>query len=372
MSIKSRLKKTTIFKIYVGIRKVRKIVHSQTFFPQYERKNIVTRYYDNYKWLIKYKRHNPSYNLYGLDVKDFRNCDDYMDIKYVKKDRLKKHHEDELLAQHRKENMTIRYSILADNKHIFYSYMDNICPNYIPKTFFVFQGEKILSPLNFDVEWDTLNAIYELKDGKYICKATMGAFGASVTMIEKNEGRITINKGKISLESWLESTQNEPYLIQEYINQHNEINKIYPDAVNTIRIISTRWNEDTHILAAMLRLGIKGQIVDNASEGGTFVGINTDDGSLMEYGYYYEKQRERKHPDTGFEYNGFVVPYWKETVNLIKRLHPIIFGLSTIGWDIAITETGPVIVEINWNYSIKGIQIACGGLKKRWDELKEK
>lgn len=372
MSIKRVLKKTVLYKIYVGVVKTRKIVNSPTYFPQYERKNKLVRYYDCYKWLIKYKRHNPSYNLYGLDVKDFRSCDDYVDIKYVKKDRLKMHHEDDPLAQHRKENMTIRYSLLADNKHVFYSYMENICPEYVPKTYFVFQGENVLSPLSLGKEKGTKDAILALEDGKYICKATMGAFGASITIVEKKCEEIILNGGKLTYEEWVNDTTAEPYLLQEYIKQHEEISKINPTTVNTLRIISTRWNDKTNILAAMIRAGVDNQIVDNASGGGTFIGIDVDQGTLMEYGYYYEKEREKKHPDTGVVYKDLKIPYWEESIELIKTLHPIIFGFATIGWDIAITEDGPKIVEINWNYSIKGIQIACGGLKKRWDELQDK
>ncbi len=62
--------------------------------------------------------------------------------------------------------------------------------------------------------------------------------------------------------------------------EHEEINKINTNTVNTLRVITTRWNEDTHILAAMIRIGVEGQIVDNASDGGTFVGINIDKGTL--------------------------------------------------------------------------------------------
>ena len=370
--IKLILKKTILYKPIVGVIKTRRIVNSETYFPQYERKNKLWRYYDCYKWMFKYKRHNPSYNLYGLDVKNFRNCDDYVDIKYIKKDRMKEHHEDDPLTQHRKENMTIRYSLLADNKHVFYSYMEDICPEFIPKTHFVFQGEYVLAPLDVKKQQLTKDALAALKEGRYICKATIGAFGESVAIVDKIGNEILINNGEILFDDWLEETKSEPYLLQEYIIQHEEINKINPHTVNTLRVITTRWNEDTYILASMIRVGIEGQIVDNASDGGTFVGIDIDKGTLMEYGYYYKKPRETQHPDTGFVYKDAKVPYWEETIELVKKLHPIIFGFSTIGWDIAITENGPKIVEINWNYSIKGIQIACGGLKKRWDELKEK
>lgn len=372
MDIKKTIKKSKVYKIYASIVKTRRVVNSPTYFPEYERKNIIHRYYDCYKWLIKYKRYNASYNLYGLDVKNFRSCDDYVDIKYIKKDRFKQHHEDDALTRHRKENITIRYSLLADNKHVFYSYMGSICPECIPKTYFVFQGNSVLAPLNMQSLQSAKAAILSLVDGKYVCKATIGAFGKSIAVLDKCGKTVSVNKGELSFDEWLEETVDEPYLLQEYILQHDAINRVNPNTVNTIRVISTRWNEDTHILAAMLRTGVEDQIVDNASGGGTFIGINIDEGTLMEYGYYYKKSRETCHPDTGFVYQGAKIPYWNETVELITKLHPIIFGLSTIGWDIAITETGPKIVEINWNYSIKGIQIACGGLKKRWEKLKNK
>lgn len=95
--------------MYVAIVKINRIVNSPTFFPEYQRKSKLERYIDNYKWLFTYKRHNPSYNLYGLDVRDFRNQDDYVDIKYIKRDRLSPHHQDDMVVQHRKENLTLRY-----------------------------------------------------------------------------------------------------------------------------------------------------------------------------------------------------------------------------------------------------------------------
>ena len=123
----------------------------------------------------------------------------------------------------------------------------------------------------------------------------------------------------------------------------------------------------------MIRVGAtKGQVVDNADAGGTFVAINIKNGKLDKYGYFYNKPRNTSHPVTGLVYENYQIPYWKETIELIKNLHPIIFGFATIGWDIVITETGPVIVEINWNYSLKGIQVCNGGLKPKWEELKYK
>lgn len=368
-----KIKRTFLYKkVYLSIKKIHRVVNAPSFFPEYERKTKLTRYIENYKWLFRFGRYNPSYNLFGLDVKGLRNYDDYVDVKYIKKDRMKEHHQNHPLSKHRKENMTIRYSLLADNKHVFYSYIESMNKDLVPATYFVVQGEKVLKPLDLDNKITTSDCLNKLKNGKYICKATIGAFGDNIYVIEKKSSGIVINKGNVSYEEFMESISGEPYLIQEFIKQHPKINKLNPNSVNTLRIISTRWNEETHILASMIRLGVDNQIVDNASNGGTFVGINIDKGTLMEYGYYYDKPREKCHPNTKTVYKDFQIPYWDEAIKIIKKLHPIIFGISTIGWDIAITEKGPVIVEINWNYSVKGIQIASGGFWKKWEELKTK
>ena len=371
-TVKRILKKTLFYKGCIAVIKVRKIVNSPTYFSEYRRKSKLRRYYDNVIWLLEYRRHNPSYNLYGLDVKNFRNQNDYVDIKYIRKNRLAPHHEDEAVVKHRKENITIRYSLLADDKYVFYTYMNGILPGITPKLHFVFQGNKVISPIDKSEEVTTAQAFMGLKDGKYVSKAVIGAFGDSITVIEKSNDKIIFDNGTLDNDSYFEKTSGEPYLVQDFIYQHRAMSILNPTSVNTIRIISTRWNQKTCILAAMVRIGVDEQLVDNASSGGTFVGINVAEGTLMKYGYYYNKKREENHPVSGITYEGFRIPFWKESIALIKKIHPIIFGLSTIGWDIAITDEGPVIIEINWNYSIKGIQIACGGLKPKWEELKSK
>ena len=82
-------------------------------------------------------------------------------------------------------------------------------------------------------------------------------------------------------------------MVQDFIYQHRAMSILNPTSVNTIRIISTRWNQKTCILAAMVRIGVDEQLVDNASSGGTFVGINVAEGTLMKYGYYYNKKEKK-------------------------------------------------------------------------------
>ena len=163
-------------------------------------------------------------------------------------------------------------------------------------------------------------------------------------------------------------------MIQEYIFQHEKLNKFNSSSLNTIRIVTTRHNEDVHVLSAMLRIGVGGCVVDNLSSGGIGVGINSQTGKLKKYGCYYSKFNKKarlKHPVSKIKYEGYQLPCWQEVLKLVKDAHEIFYKLPTIGWDVAITRNGPIIIELNVEYSGVGLQAADGGIKEKWYKLKE-
>ena len=54
-----------------------------------------------------------------------------------------------------------------------------------------------------------------------------------------------------------------------------------------------------------------------------------------------------KHPISGTEIMGFKVPMFQDAVNLVKECAKVVPEVQYIGWDVAISENGPVIVEGN-------------------------
>lgn len=53
------------------------------------------------------------------------------------------------------------------------------------------------------------------------------------------------------------------------------------------------------------------------------------------------------HPDTGCSFIGFRVPCYKEAVDLCRRAARVRPGMRYVGWDVAVTPDGPVLVEGN-------------------------
>jgi hypothetical protein len=57
--------------------------------------------------------------------------------------------------------------------------------------------------------------------------------------------------------------------------------------------------------------------------------------------------RIANHPRTGLVFDGFRLPYWQEAIDLVKTAQRKFSMLPTLGWDIALTADGPIIIEAN-------------------------
>lgn len=156
------------------------------------------------------------------------------------------------------------------------------------------------------------------------------------------------------------------FIFQETIVQHPKINDIYSNSINTIRIHTYKnENNDVEIVSALMRVGHGGAIVDNGSSGGFFVSVDIDEWMLNGNGKTYLKSGAktfRYHPDSHKELNGFQLPFLGDTHKLVIGAAKL-FSEKFIGWDVALTEKGPVIVEANGGPHVIMLQMECGGIK---------
>lgn len=70
----------------------------------------------------------------------------------------------------------------------------------------------------------------------------------------------------------------ENFLIQKVVKQSEFFNKINPNSLNTIRVMTYRDGEEFYLLSTTLRVGVGNGIVDNFSSGGFAIGINKNTG----------------------------------------------------------------------------------------------
>ena len=155
-------------------------------------------------------------------------------------------------------------------------------------------------------------------------------------------------------------------LVETFALQHPRLNELSPSAVNTVRIF-TRLDEDDNciILGCRLRISVNSP-VDNLAAGNLAAPIDEAIGVVNGPGVYSDitKLSESVHPVTGIAIVGFQVPFWLETLAMVREasvLHP---ENRSIGWDIVITPEGPGLIEGNHDWCKLVWQIPVGtGLK---------
>lgn len=158
------------------------------------------------------------------------------------------------------------------------------------------------------------------------------------------------------------------FLFQETIRQHQSMKRLNPSSVNSIRI-DTFIDKDgiIHVISAYLRMSINNSHVDNISSGGVQVGIVFNTGKLKKEGFSIFTSNGVKiyytHPVTGVEFENFEIPFFNEAKNLVVQCAAYIPGLRLVGWDVAIGESGPIIIECNADYDMAGNDLSEGGYK---------
>lgn len=140
---------------------------------------------------------------------------------------------------------------------------------------------------------------------------------------------------------------NEPEgIVEEFIVQHPAISEIYPNAVNTIRVMSFLDNGKGKVLNAVMKFATYSN-VDNYYQGGLAVGVDVETGVLCTDGVDYQGNIYKLHPYSNKELKGFKIPFWKELVAMIEEAAKVHPEQPYIGWDVSITPKGPEIVEGN-------------------------
>lgn len=159
--------------------------------------------------------------------------------------------------------------------------------------------------------------------------------------IEKYE-YINDEESKIVYSSLLFKKQ---LLVEQCIKQHPDMNKLYNKSVNTLRMFTFYKDGQAYFLQAILKVG-NGGVVDNFSSGGMYTYVD-DEGTVYADAIDQMDNKYYKHPISNETIVGFKVPMFKEAVGMVKEAAKVVPEMGYIGWDVAISEDGPVLVEGN-------------------------
>ena len=252
------------------------------------------------------------------------------------------------------------YWPIFHDKLIFYHYIKSQLPT--PEVYgTIFEGKIFSGDLDFTHN-DILTVLKENK--RLVLKPLQGGEGRGIFFLSFSENGLYLQNnpvGEKDLKAKLRKLSG--YGIFKFYNQHESLAEIYPDSINTIRLLTLYdfEREKPFIFAAVLRLGWSGsKPFDNFNQGGLSSLIDLESGTLSSW-----KRRNASgnlitgsvHPDTGVKIEGATIPHWEEIKSNILRYLESDPIFNFVGWDILVTQTDFTIIEANHNPGTVSIQI---------------
>lgn len=348
-------------------RTLKQNLQEDSFFPDLERKSRFCRLWDNLWWYLRHGEINPYYNSYGFDVKGLRNQALYLPYRRFRIERNNGNlRTDDPYGYN-------RVCVLRD-KLLFSAYMAKaLGPQYVPEDIgrLTGTGEVRLQKAAFSGGAVDFPAFLDSGSDDLFVKKLAGECGDGCYLLENivpHAARLRVNGVDMTPQALAAETAGSEYIIQRRILQHEALNALNPSCVNTVRIVTVMGKKSRrpHVFGHFLRLGVN-TIVDNRATGGIAVQID-DDGVLRGNGFGHHFVCDR-HPATGVIFDGWVLPFWQEVKALVLAGHMALPDIPSIGWDVALTPDGPILLEGNDNWELCGIQDTAGGMKERWHAL---
>ena len=197
-----------------------------------------------------------------------------------------------------------------------------------------------------------------------VIKPVDGHRGLGVKVLDRVPAGAADHRGRVvgwdDLGRELAADRWPAYVVQRRLRPHPELVRMSGhDLVHTLRVVTVRGGEgDARVVGKTLRVASGREPVDSFRSGqaGNAVAFVGDDGTLVHACVVrssgFGLERLPRHPRSGAPLPGFRVPDWGEARALALRAAAVFAPLRTVGFDIAPTPDGPVLIEANawWSW----------------------
>lgn len=140
------------------------------------------------------------------------------------------------------------------------------------------------------------------------------------------------------------------YMLQDRLAPHPELERIAGPALGTLRVCTLHHGDDAEIHYALWKAPALGATADNFWRAGNMVAdidLETGVATRCQLGSGLDAEQVAHHPGTGARIEGAALPLWAETKQLALEAARLFPDCPILGWDVAITPEGPVVIEAN-------------------------
>jgi hypothetical protein len=222
----------------------------------------------------------------------------------------------------------------------------------------------------FDSGFREVGDLLELiKDDEVVIKERFGGQagrsrgGPDASFFVIREGIVNeASNGKLdSLGAVLKATGSGHWIVQRLIKQHSQLALLNPTSVNTLRAHSFRSGREISVPTILVKAGKPGSFVDNVQWGGYYSELDVASGRLTgRFRHTSSLFDKSARDDIAQKLAGLRIPYLAEASALAMHAHELLEFVPGIGWDVAITDSGPIIIEGNDRWNLSTLQLFGG------------
>jgi len=342
-------------------------VLSRTYYPDEKRKSKTGVLIDLLWHLVRRQEVNQYYYYYGLDRVAANSSEYLLGYRFRKTRDRANAAMNAVATKGDTRGRGLNYRLLLGDKFVFNHYMQSL--DILVPQVLALGSEKEIRWLDTD-ERLPLESILDRSLDTFL-KVLLADGGGQVFPVKVEDRQLMVDGRQETPEKFFPKLSGQ-YLLQERVHQHDKLSELYPDAVNTFRLVTVFDGRSISPLAGVVRVGAMGRRWDNWSKGGLVIAVDLETGCLGRLGLRAPKYGGGcvdRHPNTGVVFEGFEVPFITEAVQCACMAHSYFYGFHSIGWDIAMTPDGPTFLEGNDDWSLEVVQGPRGPLRHRFEAM---
>jgi hypothetical protein len=192
-----------------------------------------------------------------------------------------------------------------------------------------------------------------------IVKPIFGMWGRDIHAIreyDRHNDRVVLANGtELEVQALLKRFHfnfSHGLLFQELLKPHPAIAEVCGARICSVRIVTLVDARGPRLLSTLWKVATGSSMADNYWEPGNLVApVDPESGEVGQAitGLGRDIRCIDRHPDTGRRLRGVILPDWAEAVAVCLRATASLPGIPMQAWDVALTDRGPVLLEVNVN-----------------------
>jgi len=201
----------------------------------------------------------------------------------------------------------------------------------------------------------------DLASGGVVFKPEFGSQGDAILVAPETgrDGIVLLSGAGLDIAAlWRYLRENGPgWRVEQWIEPHRTLGALRPGSTPTLRLLTLALPEGVVVHAATLKVPRGESGVDNLAKGNLVAAVDLASGRVGVAVDGSGDARHARHPDSGAAIEGETIPHWQAVLDVGRRGAVAMSDSRALGWDIAVTDSGPVVIEANRSWCLKVVQL---------------